>query len=126
MLVLDTCALLWHSLDPDSLSIPAHDAIEAADTLLISTISLWEIALKAKKGELVLPMSMDLYTQKLNEVDKYRIIPVETMHWLESVRLDWSHRDPADRLIVALAGLYRSGLVSADTRMKVYYPSTVW
>lgn len=126
MLVLDTCALLWHSLDPDSLSIPARDAIEAADTLLISTISMWEIALKAKNGEIILPMSMDLYTQKLSHVDKYQLLPVETLHWLESVRLDWPHSDPADRLIVALAGLYRAGLVSADSRMKSFYPSTVW
>ncbi len=126
MLVLDTCALLWHTLDPDRLSQAALSAIESTDTLLISSISLWEVALKAKKHELELPMEIEEYVALVEQVDQYRILPVESSHWLASVRLDWEHRDPADRLIVAVAGLFHAGLVTCDTRMLKWYPMGVW
>jgi PIN domain nuclease of toxin-antitoxin system len=126
MLVLDTCALLWHTLDPDRLSQAALSAIESTDTLLISSISLWEVALKAKKHELELPMEIEEYVALVEQVDQYRILPVESSHWLASVRLDWEHRDPADRLIVAVAGLFHAGLVTRDARMLKWYPMGVW
>jgi PIN domain nuclease of toxin-antitoxin system len=126
MLVLDTCALLWHTLDPSSLSPAAFSAIEAADTLLISSVSLWEVALKAKKHELELPMDIEEYAALVEQVDHYRILPLEASHWLASVRLEWDHCDPADRLIVALAGLFHAGLVTSDTRMLKWYPMCVW
>jgi PIN domain nuclease of toxin-antitoxin system len=126
MLVLDTCALLWHTLDPGRLSPAALSAIEAADTLLVSSISLWEVALKAKKHELELPMEIEAYAALVEQVDHYRILPVEGSHWLASVHLEWEHRDPADRLIVALAGLFHAGLVTRDVRMLKWYPMGVW
>ena len=55
--VLDTSALLYWTLLPGSLSGPARAAIETASEGLgcfVSAISLWEIALKAKRGQLTL------------------------------------------------------------------------
>ncbi len=43
--VLDTCALIWWSLDPDLLSLPAKtlcDQIEFQKNGLVAAISLWE------------------------------------------------------------------------------------
>jgi PIN domain nuclease of toxin-antitoxin system len=126
MLVLDTCALLWHCLDPDSLSPAARGAIERTDTLLVSSISFWEIAMKEKKGELELPMPPASFAHLVEQVAKIRVMPVDTAQWLASVGLAWEHRDPADRLIVALATLFRAGLVSADQRIRDWYAAPVW
>ena len=46
-IVLDTCALIWWSLDPDKLSTTAKDAcreMEKKKNGLVPSISIWEIA----------------------------------------------------------------------------------
>ena len=126
MLVLDTCALLWYCLDPISLSPAAREATQQADTLIVSSISFWEIAMKEKKGELELPMSPENFVLMVERVGKIRVMPVETAHWLASVKLEWEHRDPADRLITAVATLFRAGLVTADQRLRDWYCLPVW
>ena len=53
MLILDTCALVFDSLDPARLSKKAAAAIAQADdagTLACCDISLWEIAMLVSKG----------------------------------------------------------------------------
>ncbi len=45
MLVLDTCALLWHTLDPDRLSPAALSAIESADRLIVAVAGLFHAGL---------------------------------------------------------------------------------
>ena len=45
--------------------------------------------------------------------------------WLDSVRLPWSHRDPVDRLVVALAQRLAATIVTTDRRMGGFYADTV-
>jgi PIN domain nuclease of toxin-antitoxin system len=53
-------------------------------------------------------------------------VPVDTDLWLESLDLDWEHRDPADRLIVALAKQRNLPILTADNLIREYYPSVIW
>jgi PIN domain nuclease of toxin-antitoxin system len=46
VIVLDTGALLYWAFDRNELSPTAAQAIQAAGTLLISSVSIWEIAVK--------------------------------------------------------------------------------
>lgn len=46
--VLDTCSLLWLTLDPSQLSQRAHRALSASDVILVSVISVWEIGVSKK------------------------------------------------------------------------------
>lgn len=67
MIVLDTSALLYWTLDPAKLSFNASRAIEEAEKVVVSSISVWEIALKVRRGKLtiLLPMaSLPIITQK--------------------------------------------------------------
>lgn len=55
--VLDTCALLWWTMNPGELSSTVSEAIaqmEQEKNGYIASISLWEIALKIKKQKLFL------------------------------------------------------------------------
>jgi len=54
MIILDTSALLYWTLDPDQLSPKARQAVQQADRILVRSISLWEIALKVKRQKLVI------------------------------------------------------------------------
>jgi PIN domain nuclease of toxin-antitoxin system len=46
--------------------------------------------------------------------------------WLESVALQWNHKDPADRVIVSLAQRYNADLITSDTIIRGFYSSVIW
>lgn len=127
--VLDTCALIWWSLDPDLLSAPAKvvcDEMELKKNGLIASISLWEIALKVQRGKLDLGVDLDLYIDTLLRSNVVRVVPIDVGLWVESVRLDWEHRDPADRVVVALAKQHEAQLLKKDAVIQDFYLKTVW
>ena len=65
MVVLDTSALLFWTLDPAQLSASAAEAIERADRILVSSIAIWEIGIKVKRGKLEIPISAREYAERL-------------------------------------------------------------
>ncbi|MEG4939118.1 type II toxin-antitoxin system VapC family toxin [Microcoleus sp. F4-D5] len=104
--VLDTCALIWWSLDPEKLSQSAKDAcqqMEQEKNGLVPSTAIWEIAIKIKNHKLDLGVSIDDYIATLKKSNVIRIVPIDEDIWLESVKLEWEHRDPADRVVVAVA-----------------------
>lgn len=123
--VLDTSALLFWTAEPGRLSRPAAHAIQTAGTLIVSSISIWEIGLKVVRGHLTLPTTLRDFTQRLKAVG-VDIRPVDEECWLRNLELRWSHRDPADRTIVALALLMNAPLVSSDATIAGFYPKTIW
>lgn len=128
-IILDTCALVWWSLDPDLLSVSAKnlcDEMEQKKNGLVASISLWEIALKVKKNKLDLGIDLNVYINTLFRSDVIQIIPIDVDLWVNSVNLDWDHRDPADRVVVALADKYQAELITKDTIIKDFYSLTVW
>ena len=126
--VLDTSALLFWTLAPERLSVRARGAIEAAAPYgwLASAISLWEIGLKVRRNQLSLGVSFAEYVQRLQLVDGLVLAPVDVRIWLRTLELDWAHRDPADRVIVATAELQSLPLVTSDVEMGRYYADVVW
>jgi PIN domain nuclease of toxin-antitoxin system len=126
MIVLDTSALIFWTLDPVQLSAPARQAIEGEDRLVVSSISVWEIALKVKRGKIELPLSIGDYVERLQRLEKLEILPVDARTWLDNLDLDWEHRDPADRTIVAIAARLDCPLVSSDGVISDFYMKTIW
>jgi len=128
-IILDTCALIWWSLDPDLLSVSAKnlcDEMEQKKNGLVASISLWEIALKVKKNKLDLGIDLNVYINTLFRSDVIQIIPIDVDLWVNSVNLDWDHRDPADRVVVALADKCQAQLITKGAIIKNFYSLTVW
>jgi PIN domain nuclease of toxin-antitoxin system len=126
VIVLDTSALLYWTLDPANLSKDARQVIEQADRILISSISIWEIALKVKRQKLVIPLPISDYAERLQHLESLEILPVDDKSWLANLNLPWKHGDPVDRTIVALARQFDCPLVSSDQVMADFYPDTIW
>lgn len=127
--VLDTCALIWWSLDPQKLSPTAQKTcqqMEKEKNGLVASISVWEIAIKIKNNKLDLGVSLDTYVEALKKSDVIRIVAIDENLWLKSVALEWSHRDPSDRVIVALAKQYRASLLTTDKIIANFYPLVIW
>lgn len=133
MIVLDTHALLWWVNGDPQLSQSALKAIEqelqAEDgEILISAITAWEIALLVEKGRLTLSMTTDDWLETVEEIEGVRFVAVDAATAVESTRLPGEfHKDPADRMIVALARHYNAELVTADDKITAYrHVRTVW
>ena len=126
MIVLDTSALLYWTLDPTQLSSKARQAIEQAEKIVISSISVWEIALKVKRHKLILPLTSVVYVERLQRLEALEILPVDVQTWLDNLELPWEHRDPADRTIVALATRLGCPLITSDQVVADYYSQTIW
>ncbi|WP_228050023.1 type II toxin-antitoxin system VapC family toxin [Tychonema sp. LEGE 06208] len=115
--VLDTCALIWWSLDPEKLSQSAKDAcqqMEQEKNGLVPSTAIWEIAIKIKNHKLDLGVSIDDYIATLKKSNVIRIVPIDEDIGLESVKLEWEHRDPADRVVVAVAKKSQAAIITAD------------
>ena len=128
MVVLDTCALYWWTVEPKGLNPKAQSACrKITDSgALACAVSLWELGLKAKSGRIDLGCSIREYADRLSQVDGLEIVPVDTGLWLDSLELDWAHRDPADCLIVALAKRRHLSIVTADEVIRGWYPHVIW
>jgi PIN domain nuclease of toxin-antitoxin system len=126
MIVLDTSALLFWTLDPIQLSQKAAQTLEKAERIAISSISVWEIALKVKRHKLVIPLTITDYVARLQRLETLEILSVDVQTWLENLDLPWGHRDPADRTIVALASRLGCPLITSDQVIADFYPETIW
>jgi PIN domain nuclease of toxin-antitoxin system len=126
VIVLDTSALLFWTLDPDQLSEKARQSIAQVDKIVISSISIWEIGSKVKHHKILLPLSFEEYFSRLQQVERLEILPIDTQSWVDNLNLTWDHHDPADRTIVALAERYNCPLVTSDHIIAEFYPETIW
>ena len=126
MIVLDTSALLYWTLDPAQLSLKARQAIEQAERIVISSISVWEIALKVKRHKIVIPLPISDYVERLQKLEGLEILAVDVQTWLDNLSLPWEYRDPAGRTIVALATRFGCPLITSDRVIADYYQDTIW
>src|SRR4051812_13642714 len=106
-MLLDTCVLLWWTLDRQKLSAAAEAACQSVerDGGFVSSISLWELGLKIKRGKLDIGMPIGQYVQLVAATNLIEVLNDDATVWLENLDLDWAHPDPADRTIVATAKL---------------------
>ena len=105
MILLDTHALLWWALDPDQLSSVAAAKLAEMERHggFASSISIWELGIKIKRGKLELGIAIEELARRIERSAAVELLPVDTTIWLRSLALDWEHRDPADRVIVSTA-----------------------
>ncbi len=131
MIVLDTHAWIWWVSNPDFLSDKAKQTIDEAVTnrnVLISSISVWEVAILASHGRLKLTMNPDDWVAASEALPFFDFVPVSNSIALKSVQLPGVlHNDPADRIIIATAISMGAVLVTKDEKIRNYsHVKTVW
>jgi PIN domain nuclease of toxin-antitoxin system len=113
-IVLDTHVFAWVLADSPRLSSVARDVIAQTEDALVSTVSLFEIAQKVRIGKWA---DMEPVVGRLmDELVKQgtRSVPPSAEICILAGQMQWSHRDPFDRLIAATALATGGALVSAD------------
>lgn len=114
-LLLDTCAVIWWVENSPRLGERARVAIRDFDTV-VSTISVWEIAIKASTGRLNCPD--DLPDQLARH--RFDVLSVGLGHAMAVRQLPLHHRDPFDRMLVAQAKIEGLTIVTNDDRFAQY------
>lgn len=131
MIVLDTNALIWWISDSGKLSRKVRIIIEEAESkgaVYISSISVLEIYTLVKKGKLRLTTLTDNWLEKVESLPYVHFVPIDNKIAVLSVELpDFSHKDPADRIIISTALTLGAILITSDKRIRKYKKvQTVW
>lgn len=132
MIALDTHALIWWVAEPKRIPAKTRRAVDAAlgagESLAVSSISVWEIAMLVERGRLAFTTDADTWLANVQALPVLAFHPVDSAIALRAVRLPgFAHRDPADRMIVATALGLNASLVTADARLRSYKPlTTLW
>lgn len=124
MILLDTNAWLWWTIRPEGMPARARSLADAAagdGALAVSVVSVWEIAVKTALRKLQLGMAAREWVARATRAPGLRILPVDSDIALAGAELPPPfHRDPADRLIVALARRLRAPLLTSDRKILEY------
>lgn len=123
--LVDTCALIWLATGDVKLSQSARETIQDAELLCFSSISIWEIARKVKKGELEIPVTPGRFADMLVRQYGMKELPLDHAIMLRASALPEIHKDPADRFIIATALLNGCVVVTGDRRFPEYGIETV-
>lgn len=99
--LLDTHVLLWWLADDARLPASARAAIaDPANEVLVSVVSLWEMAVKARIGKLVADMDEILAAVTAGGFTR---LGITDAHLHALMGLAAHHRDPFDHLLIAQA-----------------------
>lgn len=109
--------MLWWLSDSPHLDDRHRDLIADPDnTVLVSAISIADVAIKMSLGKLVAPEHLS----DTVVAEGFDLLPLTATH-AEALRwLPWHHRDPFDRMLVAQASVEGIPLLSADKRLREY------
>ena len=117
-LLLDTHILIWAMSAPEKLGNQVRSALEdSGNDVLVSTASLWEVAIKQRLGKLDVDLSGMLAA--IRQVE-FRVLGIAAEHLLALVALPMHHRDPFDRLLIAQAITEDATFISQDRVMGRY------
>jgi len=116
--LLDTHALLWWLADDNQLGQRARDLIEdPGNDILISMVSLWEMAVKARVGKLRADVRE---ISGAVQDEGFTLLEISITHLLILAGLPMHHRDPFDHLLIAQAITEDATFMSEDQNTPRY------
>ena len=123
-LLLDTHVFLWSVSQPAKLSEAVLGTIRAAAKdrrLLVSVMTVWEVALLVSKGRISLPSPTRQWIETTFARPGLELCPLTAAVAIEASELPAGlPGDPVDRLLVATARLERLTLMTRDSLILAY------
>lgn len=121
MIVVDTHIIIWDALKPEMVSKKANKAIKKSnktDGIIISDISLWEIAMLIKKNRLEINVPYLEFMELVKSANNYIIQSINPEIADISVNLSSEiNADLADRIICATSIFKDIPLITADKNL---------
>jgi len=126
MYLLDTHAVIWYFEDSQKFPQKTVGLVDNPEnSVFISSVSLWEIAIKMNLGKLELKTSFDELLDAVSTSD-FEILQIEDDYLKRLSTLPNIHKDPFDRLIIASAIAEDLAIVTADENIQRYDVKWIW
>ncbi|WP_040005274.1 type II toxin-antitoxin system VapC family toxin [Fibrisoma limi] len=129
-ILLDTQALIWSLDSQERLTGKALQSIQDAEIVYVSPINFFEIAIKSTIGK------SPTIKQSLRDIIEGSVqsgfvwLPLMASHIEAYTMIPFydQHRDPFDRLILAIAFAEQLNIVSSDHNFSLYQPlvNIIW
>jgi len=120
--VLDTHAAVWNALAPAMLGRVAAATLAKSHKahLLISDVTLIEVARMIAKGDITTP-APEAWLEEFTA--RHTVVPVSARIAWRSVAFAFAHKDPCDRQILATAQVLGLPLVTVDRELTKLAPA---
>ncbi len=125
--LLDTHAFLWWIFDDPKLSKKARHVIaNPRHEMLVSSASAWEISTKHRIGKL--REAEHVARDILNYILKAGFFPfdITVTHAQQAGSLPGPHRDPFDRMLIAISKIENIPIITNDHIFPQYHVDVVW
>lgn len=117
--LLDTHAFVWWVNDQRRFGPTAVDAITSG-RVVVSDVSLWELAIKISIGKYVVQGEVDRWFERQIAENRFTPLAIERKHLARVAALPMHHRDPFDRLLVSTAVVEGLEVISVDRELDRY------
>jgi PIN domain nuclease of toxin-antitoxin system len=125
-LLLDTHSLIWFLNGDEKLSEKVKLAIvDPANSKYVSIASIWEIAIKISLDKFRFPKGFKHFLDMI-ESNGFEILPITFEHALVLSTLEFFHRDPFDRLLIAQCKSDNLVILTRDENIKRYNINSIW
>lgn len=123
--LLDTHTFIWAISERKKLSANVLNELDNNDnSIFVSAISFWEIALKFSIGKLQIAGSLPENLPELALKTGFQLIPLSADESASHYKLNLTtHKDPFDRMLVWQAIQRNLVLISKDNRVAQYGPA---
>ncbi|MDR0446233.1 MAG: type II toxin-antitoxin system VapC family toxin [Oscillospiraceae bacterium] len=123
--LIDTHVALW-VLKGEPISDEANAVInDLGVEIFVSIVSAWEVAIKVTLGKLKYDGGVKAFLDDI-KLNDFRMLGVEETYIEQLERLEYHHRDPFDRLLVATAVAEGMTFISADENIPKYNVAHLW
>lgn len=128
MILLDTHALLFWTLEPEKLGEQAENSINRTSRIGVHVISCFEIAILVEKDKIELARPVDEWIADALSHPKIEVIPLTVTAAVKCTQLPGDfHQDPVDRMLAATCLQDNLPLISKDRLIKQWgYITTIW
>jgi PIN domain nuclease of toxin-antitoxin system len=115
---------LWAVADKSRLSAAVKNVLEDLEAeMLVSQISLWEIAIKYRLGKF--PEFNSTLNEFIETIAKagFTLLPLKNEHliaYFNYPHFTEDHKDPFDRLLLVTADVENAGFITKDEKFNTY------
>jgi len=126
-ILLDTHASLWAISENIKFSKNAKQAyLDSENELFFSAVSYWEIGIKISIGKLELASDWQKIIDKEMINNGIKWLNLKKEHVQGIINLEFHHRDPFDRLLIAQAKYEQLVFMTVDKQIEKYDITTLW
>jgi PIN domain nuclease of toxin-antitoxin system len=125
-ILLDTHAFIWFVEDSPQLAGNAKQIIEkTSNDIYLSIASIWEIAIKMQLKKLYIDKTIEEIIDLVIQ-NGFQLLPILPEHIIRLTTLEFHHRDPFDRIIIAQGLVENQEIVSGDIVFDHYGIKRIW